>query len=392
MNDGTVGENDDGFDCSPCCANERFRRIVKTVLLGQLLSLCQCAAAITTQYLDSRYNFQAPTAQSFTAYFFLMLVYGSTLAFRSSEPSLVQIFRLRGWKYFVLALIDVEATFLIVKAYHYTGLASVQLLDCFTIPVVLVLSFFFLKIRYLPTHIIGVCLCLVGVGCVVWGDIELGHQLSDGSNRVAGDLMCLSGAALYGVSNVIQEWLLRLHERTEYLGMIGIFGSFISGIQLYIAYTISPRQLSKMGKSLRPIGPNIKRVCIPLPLKAPLYAFLSALLLLTFAISMFLFYTFVCVLIRRSSATMFNLSLLTADFYAFHFLFFVSFTVVVLGTIVYSWKETATRQALHPGTSVGRDMSPPVSSEDYAMKICPVHGAVLVHKPVGVRHDDMQPT
>ncbi|KFD62588.1 hypothetical protein M514_01105, partial [Trichuris suis] len=235
MNDGTAGENDDGFDCSPCCANERFRRIVKTVLLGQLLSLCQCAAAITTQYLDNRYNFQAPTAQSFTAYFFLMLVYGSTLAFRSSEPNLVQIFRLRGWKYFVLALIDVEATFLMVKAYHYTGLASVQLLDCFTIPVVLVLSFFFLKIRYLPTHIIGVCLCLVGVGCVVWGDIELGHQLSDGSNRVAGDLMCLSGAALYGVSNVIQEWLLRLHERTEYLGMIGIFGSFISGIQLYIA-------------------------------------------------------------------------------------------------------------------------------------------------------------
>ncbi|KHJ45740.1 hypothetical protein D918_03952 [Trichuris suis] len=367
MNDGTAGENDDGFDCSPCCANERFRRIVKTVLLGQLLSLCQCAAAITTQYLDNRYNFQAPTAQSFTAYFFLMLVYGSTLAFRSSEPNLVQIFRLRGWKYFVLALIDVEATFLMVKAYHYTGLASVQLLDCFTIPVVLVLSFFFLKIRYLPTHIIGVCLCLVGVGCVVWGDIELGHQLSDGSNRVAGDLMCLSGAALYGVSNVIQEWLLRLHERTEYLGMIGIFGSFISGIQLAI---VENGQIAA----------------------AHWTQYQTPLLLLTFAVSMFLFYTFVCVLIRRSSATMFNLSLLTADFYAFHFLFFVSFAVVVLGTIVYSWKETSTGQALHPGASVGRDMSPPVSSEDYAMKICPVHGAVLVHKPAAVRHDDLQPT
>uniref|UniRef100_A0A5S6QA48 EamA domain-containing protein n=1 Tax=Trichuris muris TaxID=70415 RepID=A0A5S6QA48_TRIMR len=378
MNDGTAGESDDGIDCSPCFANERFRRIVKTVLLGQLLSLCQCAAAITTQYLDSRYNFQAPTAQSFTAYFFLMLVYGSILAFRSTEPSLVQIFRLRGWKYFILALIDVEATFLMVKAYHFTGLASVQLLDCFTIPVVLVLSFFFLKIRYLPTHIIGVCLCLVGVGCVVWGDIELGHQLSDGSNRVVGDLMCLSGAALYGVSNVIQEWLLKLHERTEYLGMIGIFGSFISGIQLAIV------ENGQIGV-------------------AYWTKYETPLLLLSFALSMFLFYTLVCVLIRRSSATMFNLSLLTADFYAvwaayylfgdqLHFLFFISFAVVVVGTVVYSWKETGTRQTLDSASSIGRDISPPaLPGEDYAMKICPVHGAVLVQKTVA-RQNDLQPS
>ena len=32
----------------------------------------------------------------------------------------------RGWKYFFLALFDVEANFLVVKAYQYTNLTSIQ--------------------------------------------------------------------------------------------------------------------------------------------------------------------------------------------------------------------------------------------------------------------------
>ena len=35
---------------------------------------------------------------------------------------------------------DVEANFLIVKAYEYTTITSVTLLDCFTVPCVVVLS------------------------------------------------------------------------------------------------------------------------------------------------------------------------------------------------------------------------------------------------------------
>ncbi|VDP48419.1 unnamed protein product [Soboliphyme baturini] len=156
-----------------------FRRLSKTVSLGQLLSLCLCVSAVTSKYL-SLFGVDTPTTQSFLTYFLLCFVYGTKLACRTSDIGLIDVFRSRGWKYFVLAFIDVEANFLLVKAYQHTSLASVQLLDCFTIPVVLILSFIFLKIRYLLIHIVAVTICLIGIGCLVWGDIELGNFFSSG--------------------------------------------------------------------------------------------------------------------------------------------------------------------------------------------------------------------
>lgn len=54
-----------------------------------------------------------------------------------------------------------------------------QLLDCFTIPVVLLLSFFLLRVRYLILHVVGVLICLIGVAFVVSGDIESGKAAFD---------------------------------------------------------------------------------------------------------------------------------------------------------------------------------------------------------------------
>ncbi|KRZ20986.1 Solute carrier family 35 member F1 [Trichinella pseudospiralis] len=394
MNDAVPADYDDGFDCSPCCEGSRCKHMAKSLFMGQILSICLCISAVTSQYLSDYFHFHAPTAQSFSTYFFLALVYGSILAFQSSDANLVEVFRSRGWRYFILAFIDVEATFLMVKAYSYTSLASVQLLDCFTIPVVLILSFLFLKVRYLIIHIVGVSICLMGVGSLVWGDIQIGHQLDDGSNRLLGDILCLCGATMYGISNVVQEWLLQNHSRTEYLAMIGIFGSFISGIQLAIL------ENANLGT-------------------ASWHQYEMILLLVAFAVSMFVFYSMVCVVIKRSSAIMFNLSTLTADFYAvlvsyfvfkhpFHILFVLSFILVVIGTIIYSVKQTEKRSKALPCLPIRR---PPVDVQiegqqrsketaernnkekkssrihqdevenypgDYAMKICPVHGPVLV--------------
>ncbi|KRY70386.1 Solute carrier family 35 member F1 [Trichinella pseudospiralis] len=381
MNDAVPADYDDGFDCSPCCEGSRCKHMAKSLFMGQILSICLCISAVTSQYLSDYFHFHAPTAQSFSTYFFLALVYGSILAFQSSDANLVEVFRSRGWRYFILAFIDVEATFL-------------MLLDCFTIPVVLILSFLFLKVRYLIIHIVGVSICLMGVGSLVWGDIQIGHQLDDGSNRLLGDILCLCGATMYGISNVVQEWLLQNHSRTEYLAMIGIFGSFISGIQLAIL------ENANLGT-------------------ASWHQYEMILLLVAFAVSMFVFYSMVCVVIKRSSAIMFNLSTLTADFYAvlvsyfvfkhpFHILFVLSFILVVIGTIIYSVKQTEKRSKALPCLPIRR---PPVDVQvegqqrsketaernnkekkssrihqdevenypgDYAMKICPVHGPVLV--------------
>ena len=52
------------------------------------------------------------------------------------------------------------------------------------------------------------------------------------SNKVLGDLLCLLGALLYGLSNVGQEYIVRSFSRVEFLGMLGLFGSVINGVQL----------------------------------------------------------------------------------------------------------------------------------------------------------------
>lgn len=55
-----------------------------------------------------------------------------------------------------------------------------------------------------------------------------------GTNQLLGDLLCLGGATLYGISNVGQEFTVKVYNGIEYLGMIGLFGSFINGIQLCV--------------------------------------------------------------------------------------------------------------------------------------------------------------
>jgi solute carrier family 35, member F1/2 len=51
------------------------------------------------------------------------------------------------------------------------------------------------------------------------------------SNAALGDVLCLLGAFLYGVSNVAQEGTVKAFNLSEFLAMIGLFGTVFSGIQ-----------------------------------------------------------------------------------------------------------------------------------------------------------------
>lgn len=69
-----------------------------------------------------------PTFQSAAVYACLAAIYGGLLVARRQPPSE------RLHKYAALALLDMEANFLLNKAYRYTSITSVTLLDCWTIP------------------------------------------------------------------------------------------------------------------------------------------------------------------------------------------------------------------------------------------------------------------
>ncbi|MGL6081781.1 MAG: hypothetical protein ACRC4N_04710 [Gammaproteobacteria bacterium] len=78
---------------------------------------------------------------------------------------------------------------------------------------------------------------------------------STGDHKLLGDMLVLAGATLYGISNVCEEFIVKNLSRVEFLGMMGLFGSFFSGIQLYVfspsVYIPSPL-LQTVGTKIRP--------------------------------------------------------------------------------------------------------------------------------------------
>uniref|UniRef100_A0A9L0TBD2 Solute carrier family 35 member F2 n=1 Tax=Equus caballus TaxID=9796 RepID=A0A9L0TBD2_HORSE len=262
----------------------------------------------------------------------------------SISGNLLYILKRKWWKYILLGLADVEANYLIVRAYQYTTLTSVQLLDCFGIPVLMALSWFILYARYRVIHFVAVAVCLLGVGTMVGADILAGREDNSGSDVLIGDILVLLGASLYAVSNVCEEYIVKKLSRQEFLGMVGLFGTLISGIQLLIVEY----------KDIASIHWDWK----------------IALLFVAFALCMFCLYSFMPLVIRITSATSVNLGILTADLYSLFFglflfgykfsgLYILSFTVIMVGFILYCSTPTRTAEpaesSVPPVTSIGID-------------------------------------
>ena len=168
--------------------------------------------------------------------------------------------------------------------------------------------------------------------------------LSIGNNVLIGDILVLLGASLYAVSNVCEEYIVKKLSRKEFLGMVGLFGTIISCIQLLIVEY----------KDIASIHWDWK----------------IALLFVAFAFCMFCLYSFMPLVIKVTSATSVNLGILTADLYSLFFglflfgytfsgLYILSFTVIMVGFILYCSTPTRTAEpaesSVPPVTSTGID-------------------------------------
>ncbi|KAI9595484.1 hypothetical protein BDF19DRAFT_442122 [Syncephalis fuscata] len=198
-----------------------------------------------------------------------------------------------------------------------------MLLDSWAIPCCMILSYFFLSRRYRWLQYAGVLLCLAGAGLLFKSDLEADHDYP-AQDALRGDLYCILGATLYGVSNVLEEKLAHTYEITEIIGMLGLSGAIVSGIQLSI---LERKELSSMTWS----GPVVGY-------------------LLMFDICLFCLYSCAPLLFRLSSATFFNMSLLTSDFYSLivgliifnakiNFWYAGAFIATVAGIFVYNLRN-----------------------------------------------------
>lgn len=300
---------------------------------GQFISLLITATGVFSSLLAND-GVDIPTVQSSLNY---LLLSGHLLwAFpRGGTRHLA----FPSWRYLLWAFCDVEGNYLVVTAYQYTSVASVMLLDCFTIPVVMVVSRILMGARYTRWHILACCICIVGLSLTVLSDALLKKDSGASTPQGPawfGDVLVLLGATLYGFSNVQQELIVKGDcRRSEALGMLGMWGTVLSFLQ---AAAVERAALWSISWNPRIV-----------------------LCMLGFQLSLFGMYVLTSLFLQTGDAALFNLSLLTSDVYSVVFswgvqhrsitwVYGVAFATTLTGLVVYHSQPpiAATGDSLSP--------------------------------------------
>lgn len=184
------------------------------------------------------------------------------------------------------------------------------------------ISFFFLRVRYHVAQILGIVICVGGMGILLASDHITGVNGGDipSSSRLKGDMFALLGATCYGLSNVSEEFLVSQRPLYEVIGQIGWWGMIINGAQAGIFDRVAFRDAVWNAK----VG-----------------GYLTG-----YTLILSLFYTLVPILYRLASAAFFNISLLTGNFwgvvigirvfgYRVHYLYPIAFVLIMIGHFVY---------------------------------------------------------
>lgn len=312
------------------------------LVLGQVLSLCDTGTN-TFSSLLSEEPWSIPAFQNFWNYVLINIIYTSFTLYRYGFKGFGKLVLKDGWKYFILAFLDVEGNYFTVLAYRYTTILSAQLIEFWAIVVVVLISFIFLKVRYHWTQIIGILLCIGGVGIIFGSDkITQGSGFGGvtGGNQLKGDLFALLGATCYGLSNVLEEFLVSRRPLYEVVGQLGFWGMLIDGAQTGIFDR-----------------PSYKTAVW----KPEVYGYITG-----FTLLLTIFYSTAPVMFRMSSAAFFNISILTGNFWgvvigvkvfhlSIHWMYPIAFVCIIVGLVVYFLGGNVMGDALKPWLGVNQE-------------------------------------
>jgi solute carrier family 35 protein F1/2 len=133
------------------------------LLLGQVLSICITSTNTLSSLLASE-GTNIPAFQTLFNYILLNLIYTSFTLYRYGWRKWLRLIYKDGWRYFILAFMDVEGNYFTVIAYRYTTILSAQLINFWAIVAVVLISFFILGVRYHLTQYLGILICIGGTG------------------------------------------------------------------------------------------------------------------------------------------------------------------------------------------------------------------------------------
>jgi solute carrier family 35 protein F1/2 len=261
-----------------------------------------------------------PAFQTLFNYVVLTLIYTSYTVYTYGFKKYWELLWHDGWKYFILSFMDVEGNYFTVLAYRYTTILSAQLLNFWSIVCVVIVSFIFLKVRYKVPQILGILICCGGMGLLLASDHLQGINGGDVPDQLKGDLFGLLGASFYGLSNVFEEWFVSRKPMYEVLGMLGLFGVLINGVQAAIFDRASFASATWDGS--------------------------VAGYIVGYTFALVIFYSLAPLILRMASAAFFDISLLTGNFwgtiigirvfgYVIYFLYPIAFVLIIIGQIIY---------------------------------------------------------
>lgn len=335
-----VGEQQNGGvgDAGAPAEKKRWFAYLKTrdfwlvMVLGQVLSICITSTNTFSSLLAGQHT-SIPAFQAFFNYVLLNIVYTSYTLYKYGFRKWGKLVLKDGWRFFILAFMDVEGNYFIVLAYRYTTILSAQLINFWAIVVVVVMSLLFLRVRYHLTQYAGILLCIGGMGVLFGSDHITGNNNYSASDQVKGDLFALLGASFYGLSNCFEEFLVSKRPIYEVVGQLGFWGMLINGVQAGIFDRDSFHHAHWNAK----VG-----------------GYLTG-----FTLILSLFYSLAPLLFRMSSAAFFNISLLTGSFWgvaigvkvfhlSIHWMYPIAFVLIILGQVVYFCTESMLGEASKP--------------------------------------------
>ena len=289
------------------------------IIVGQILSLCITGTNTFSTFLAIA-GTSIPAFQTIFNYVLLTLIYLPLTLYWQGPRQYLRIVWRDGWRYFILSFLDVEGNYFTVLAYRYTNILSAQLLNFWSIVCVVIISFFLLRVRYKLFQVAGILLCCGGMGILLASDHITGTNGGPGVNMLKGDLFGLLGATFYGISNVYEEWFVSKRPVYEVLSFLGLFGVLINGVQAAIFDRSSFQEATWNG---------------------PVAGYLVG-----YTLALTIFYSLVPLMLRMGSAAVFDISLLTANFwgviigirvfgYVIHFLYPIAFVLIIVGLVVY---------------------------------------------------------
>jgi len=312
----------------------RTKEFYLSILLGQTLVILNVSTNIFSTLLANE-GTSIPSFQTFFTYVFLNIIYTSYTLYRYGLAKWFNLVLKDGWKYAILGFFDVLGNYFVVLAFRYTTLLSIQLILIWTIVVVVILSTLIMRVRYHFAQIIGIIVCIGGLGVLLASDHITGSNSGDFSrdDQIKGDLFALVGATCYGFSNTMEEFMSSKRPVYEVIGQLAFYGMIINGAIAGI-FDRSDFQTAVWNGQV-------------------------AGYLVGYTLCLVLFYTLAPLLFRLASAAFFNISLFTVNFWnviigidvfhlTIHWMYPIAFVLILVGHVVYYFGRKLLGEARKP--------------------------------------------